>query len=86
MAGLEELHPPGEVFNYNTGETNMAGAVLRAAIGNNLSTYLEHKIWAPFGMEADANWLLHEPGGGGTGRLLHQRDAPGLRPDLASSR
>ncbi len=67
MAALERLHPPGEVFNYNTGETNMAGAVLRAAIGNNLSTYLEHKVWGPFGMEADANWLLHEEGGGELG-------------------
>lgn len=67
MAALERLHPPGEVFNYNTGETNMAGAVLRAAIGNNLSTYLEHRIWGPFGMEADANWLLHEEGGGELG-------------------
>lgn len=54
---------PGEVFNYNTGETNLLGAVLRAAIGNNLSTYLENKIWGPFGMEHDANWLLLAPGG-----------------------
>ncbi len=67
MAALEREHRPGEVFNYNTGETNMAGAVLRAAIGNNLSTYLEHKIWGPFGMEADANWVTHEPGGGELG-------------------
>ena len=55
--------PPGELFNYNTGETNLLGAVLRAAIGNNLSTYLEYEIWKPFGMEHDANWLLLSPGG-----------------------
>ena len=54
---------PGEVFNYNTGETNLLGAVLRAAIGNNLSTYLAHKIWNPFGMEHAANWLLLADGG-----------------------
>ena len=54
---------PGAVFNYNTGETNLLGAVLRAAIGNNLSTYLENEIWGPFGMEHDANWLLLAPGG-----------------------
>jgi CubicO group peptidase (beta-lactamase class C family) len=58
---------PGEKFNYNTGETHLAGALLRAAIGNNLSTYLSHKIWRPFGMESDATWMLHEPGGGETG-------------------
>ena len=35
--------------------------MLRAAIGNNLSTYLAAKIWQPFGMESDANWLLDQP-------------------------
>ena len=55
---------PGEAFNYNTAETNLVGNLLRAAIGNNLATYLEEKIWRPFGMEADASWNLTEPGGG----------------------
>jgi CubicO group peptidase (beta-lactamase class C family) len=55
---------PGETFNYNTAETNLVGNLLRAAIGNNLATYLEEKIWRPFGMEADASWNLTEPGGG----------------------
>jgi CubicO group peptidase (beta-lactamase class C family) len=55
---------PGEVFNYNTAETNLVGTLLRSAIGNNLSTYLQEKIWQPFGMEADAYWNLTEPGGG----------------------
>jgi CubicO group peptidase (beta-lactamase class C family) len=55
---------PGEVFNYNTAETNVAGTLLRSAIGNNLSTYLSEKIWQPFGMEFDASWNLTEPGGG----------------------
>jgi CubicO group peptidase (beta-lactamase class C family) len=55
---------PGETFNYNTAETNLVGTLLRSAIGNNLSTYLADKIWHPFGMESDANWVLTEPGGG----------------------
>jgi len=55
---------PGEVFNYNTAETNLVGTLLRSAIGNNLATYLSEKIWQPFGMEADANWMLTETGGG----------------------
>lgn len=67
LGSKERVAPPGEVFNYNTGETNLAGAVLRAAIGNNLATYMTHKIWKPFGMEADANWLLHEQGAGERG-------------------
>ena len=63
LRGKSSVEEPGAVFNYNTGETNLLGAVLRAAIGNNLSTYLAHKIWGPFGMEHDANWLLLAPGG-----------------------
>ncbi len=55
---------PGEKFNYNTAETNLAGTLLRSAIGNNLSTYLSEKIWQPFGMESDGSWNLTEPGGG----------------------
>ena len=34
---------------------------------NNLATYLSHKIWHPFGMEADANWALAAAGGGELG-------------------
>jgi CubicO group peptidase (beta-lactamase class C family) len=49
---------PGEKFNYNTGETNLVGAIVRAAVGNNQSAYLEHKIWQPFGMADDAYWSL----------------------------
>ena len=67
LGGLPRAHAPGEAFNYNTGETNLAGEILRAAIGNNASTFLEHKIWQPFGMEHDANWLLGGPAGGETG-------------------
>ena len=63
MRALPTAAPPGTRFNYSTGETNLAGAVLRAAIGNNLATYLTHRIWKPFGMEAEANWMLGAPGG-----------------------
>lgn len=56
--------PAGEVFSYNTAETNLVGTLLRAAIGNNLSTYLGEKIWQPFGMEFSASWNLSEAGGG----------------------
>lgn len=58
---------PGDSFNYNTAETNLAGTLLRSAIGNNLSTYLTHKIWQPYRMTSDANWMLDEPAGGEQG-------------------
>jgi CubicO group peptidase (beta-lactamase class C family) len=64
LSNMPQESSPGELFNYNTAETNLVGTLLRSAIGNNLATYLTEKIWRPFGMESDANWLLTEPGGG----------------------
>jgi len=55
---------PGEVFSYNTAETNIVGDIVRSAVGNNLSTYLSEKIWKTFGMEHDAYWVLTGPGAG----------------------
>jgi CubicO group peptidase (beta-lactamase class C family) len=72
MGGLEDLlsymkrlhrtEPPGKVFNYNTGETHIAGAILGAATRGTLSEYLSEKIWKPAGMESDAYWRLLGPG------------------------
>lgn len=67
MGSKPRVAPPGERFNYNTGETNLAGAIVRAAIGNNLAAYLSEKIWKPWGMEADATWISHGPNGGELG-------------------
>lgn len=67
LATLPRVATPGELFNYNTGETNLVGELLRSAIGNNAATYLEHKIWRPFGMEHDAYWLISGEGGVETG-------------------
>ena len=67
LSGLESSASPGGRFNYNTAETNLAGEILRAAIGNNATTYLERTIWHPFGMADDATWLLGEPYGGELG-------------------
>lgn len=67
LSTLEKVHKAGAVFNYNTGETNLAGEILRSAIGNNASTYLSQKIWQPFGMADNANWMLGGVNGGETG-------------------
>lgn len=63
LADKPRAAEPGKQFNYNTGETHLVGSVVRNAIGTNLSTYLAHKIWTPFGMESDANWMLIQEGG-----------------------
>jgi CubicO group peptidase (beta-lactamase class C family) len=58
MGALPRVAKPGEKFNYNTGETHLAGAIVRAAVGNNLSSYLSQKIWSKFAMEANGFWML----------------------------
>jgi CubicO group peptidase (beta-lactamase class C family) len=77
MASLPRAAPPGTRWNYSTGETHIAGALLHAAVGKPLAAYLSEKIWMPAGMEADANWWLEAPGGlevGGSGLSARLRD------------
>ena len=58
LSDLGSSSEPGNKFNYNTAESNLIGGLVRSAVGNNLSKYLEKKIWKPFGMEFDAYWVL----------------------------
>ena len=77
LASLSRAAPPGTRFNYSTGESHLVAEVLRAAVGTDLSTYLAAKIWQPFGMASDADWLLVEPEGaehGGSGISATLRD------------
>lgn len=77
MVTLPRAGSLGSVWNYSTGETQVAGAVLRAAVGQPLSDYLSDRIWARFGMEADASWWLESPGGmevAGSGLSARLRD------------
>jgi len=62
MRKLPRAHPPGEVWHYNTGETNLIGVLVSSAVKRPLSAYLEEKIWQPGGMEAPATWLLGATG------------------------
>lgn len=63
MAKLPRAAEPGTVFNYNTGETDLVGlALARALAGKSLAQYASEKIWAPFGMEQDAVWMVDKAG------------------------
>lgn len=62
MRKLPRAHPAGEVWHYNTGETNLIGVLVSSAVGKPLAQYLEEKIWHPAGMEAEATWLLGRTG------------------------
>jgi CubicO group peptidase (beta-lactamase class C family) len=62
MRNLPRAHPPGEVWHYNTGETNLIGVLVSSATGKPLAQYLQEKIWRPAGMEAQATWLQGKTG------------------------
>ena len=63
MASLPRVAEPGAAWNYSTGETHVAGAVVAAATGMSLADYLADRIWSRLGMEANAVWWLEAPGG-----------------------
>ncbi|MFN7536019.1 MAG: serine hydrolase domain-containing protein [Brevundimonas sp.] len=62
MRRLERAFPPGERWNYNTGETNLIGVLVARATGQPLAAYLKEKIWDPAGMESAAFWMLDAQG------------------------
>ena len=62
MRKLPRAHPPGEVWHYNTGETNLIGVLVSSATGKTLARYLQEKIWQPGGMGARATWLKSSTG------------------------
>jgi CubicO group peptidase (beta-lactamase class C family) len=77
MAKLPRAGAPGTIWNYSTGETFVAGAVVREAVGRPLAQYLSERIWTKAGMESDATWWLESPDGleiGGSGLSATLRD------------
>jgi CubicO group peptidase (beta-lactamase class C family) len=77
MAALPRAAPPGTVNNYSTGETQVAGEIVRSAVGRPLADYLADRIWSRYAMEADARWWLDSPNGheiGGSGFSATLRD------------
>jgi CubicO group peptidase (beta-lactamase class C family) len=65
MRKLPREAPAGTKWVYKTGETNLIGVLVSKATKKQLSAYLSEKVWAPYGMEQDASWLL-----GGTGHEI----------------
>lgn len=62
MRALPREAPAGSKWVYKTGETNLIGVLVSSATGKTLSDYLSEKLWAPFGMEQQATWLLDSRG------------------------
>jgi CubicO group peptidase (beta-lactamase class C family) len=65
MNSLGKAGAPGSIWNYNTGESFLVGAVLEAATRKPLATYLSETLWSRLGMEQDATWWVESAGGMG---------------------
>jgi len=52
------IEPPGRHFLYNNYNLQLIGMVLERATGQNVSCYLQEKIWNPIGMEFNGSWSL----------------------------
>jgi CubicO group peptidase (beta-lactamase class C family) len=60
---LKREAQPGTRRKYQTIDADMLGIVLsRALKGRTLADYISEKVWQPFGMEADASWLVDKAG------------------------
>lgn len=62
MKTLKREAPSGTKWVYKTGETNLIGVLVSSATGRKLGEYLSDKVWKPYGMEADAFWILGDTG------------------------
>jgi len=75
MSKLPREAKPGTKFVYKTGETNLIGEIVMAAVKKPLATYLSEKIWSTFGMEQDAFWIVRDGNEtGGYGLSVSLRD------------
>jgi CubicO group peptidase (beta-lactamase class C family) len=62
-ARLKREAKPGTRRKYQTINADILGIVLsRALKGRTLADYISEKIWQPFGMEADASWIVDKAG------------------------
>lgn len=57
------ISPPGKVFNYQSGNSQLLGYVLEKATGKSVAEYTQEKIWKRIGTEHEAYWSLDKENG-----------------------
>lgn len=62
---FKSAHAPGAKFNYASADTEILGALLAKATGVRPADYMTEKLWKPMGAEAEARWILDQPGDAG---------------------
>lgn len=54
--------PPGTIWFYKGGDTQLLGIILKQVTGKNVAAYAAEKLWKPMGAEHPAYWSLDEKG------------------------
>lgn len=60
---LEVRRPPGEVFRYASGNTQILALIIANASGMTLSDFTSKMLWSKIGAEHNANWNLDQKNG-----------------------
>jgi CubicO group peptidase (beta-lactamase class C family) len=63
IADLKVVDPPGKIFKYLSGNTQVLAFVLKKATGKTLSEYASEKLWKPMGADHAALWNLDKADG-----------------------
>jgi len=57
------IDPPGKMFKYQSGNSQLLGFIVEKATGKSVSDYTQEKIWKRIGTEHDAYWSLDKESG-----------------------
>lgn len=57
------VRKPGELFYYQSGNSQLLGFIVEKATGKELAAYASEKLWQPMGAESDAFWSLDKKHG-----------------------
>jgi hypothetical protein len=57
------IEKPGKRFEYQSGNSQLLGFIIKKATGKRVSDYASAKIWSKIGTESDAYWSLDKENG-----------------------
>ena len=57
------IEKPGKRFEYQSGNSQLLGFIIKKATGKRVSDYASEKIWSKIGTESDAYWSLDKQNG-----------------------
>lgn len=61
--GVKIIQPPGKLYEYKSGDTQLLGLLLEKVTGKSLSAYAAEKLWTIIGAQHAALWSTDHRGG-----------------------